>query len=75
MHDNKGTTNIFKIEPLKFLDWFIKVCHICLRNCGQEKNQENFMQAGIPLSNEYKKKIPTIYISAFTCIKPLTGKI
>ena len=20
MHDNKGTTNIFKIEPLKFLD-------------------------------------------------------
>ena len=43
MHDNKVTTNIFKIEPVKFLDWFIKVCHICLRNCGQEKNQENSM--------------------------------
>ena len=43
MHDNKGTTNIFKIESLKFLDWFIKVCHICLWNCGQEKNQENYM--------------------------------
>ena len=66
MHDNKGITYIFKIEPLKFLDWFIEDYHISLQNCGQKYTEKILCRYVYLLSNEYKKKILTIYISAFT---------
>ena len=65
MHDNKGITYIFKIEPLKFLDWFIEDYHISLQNCGKKYTEKILCRYAYLLSNEYKKKI-FIYISAFT---------